>query len=133
MNLMGPQGQHGQSLAPGPPRGEQKNTAIAAAYQVHAAQQGGAQIAVQPGGTAAGLAQAAAGMGVQGPAISQEYSGISTALERLASTNHNGCGFLKKSPLAAVQVVDGEAIKLATWKLEAMTFPGLQFYAHATR
>ena len=50
------------------------------------AQQGGAQIAVQPPGAPgkarAGVAQAPASVGVPGPG-SQDYLGIDTALDRL--------------------------------------------------
>ena len=48
MGMLGPQGQQGQQLAPGPPEGGQNSTAAAAAPQALAAPQGGAQIAVHP-------------------------------------------------------------------------------------
>jgi hypothetical protein len=54
--------------------------------QAQVAQQGGAQIAVQPpgapGGAGAGVAPAPAGVGVPGP-CSQDYLGVNTALNRL--------------------------------------------------
>jgi hypothetical protein len=128
MNLPGCQGQQGQPPAPGPPGGGQNIPATAVVPQAPMAQQGGAQIAVQPpgghGGAVAGLAQAAAGMGAQGPP-SQEYSGIAVALKRLApvmmdaDTSRN---------LHWQQEVDGDSNKLTTFKATAS--PGLQFCAY---
>jgi hypothetical protein len=87
MNLPGPQGQQVQPPTPGPPGGGKNITPAMVAPQAPLAQQGGAQIVVQPpgghGGAGAGLAQAAASTGAQGPP-SQEYLGIVMALERLA-------------------------------------------------
>ena len=95
MLMPGPQGLQGQPPAPGPPGGGHNCTAAAAAPQVLAAQQGGAQIAVQPGcNTGAGVSQAVNGRGSQGP-TSQEYLGISMA-------NYNGCGYLCPECLARI-------------------------------
>ena len=129
MPMTGPQGQQGQPPAPEPPGGGggQNITNAAAAPQVLAAQQGGAQIAVQPGGNnGAGVSQAVTGRVAQGT-TSQEYLGISMALERLAQiitdadTSRNLCW---------LKAVAGDATKLALWKIEATSSPGLQFYAY---
>jgi hypothetical protein len=130
MNLPGPQGQQGQPPAPRPLGGGKNISAAAAVPQAPVAQQGGAQITVKPpgghGGARAGLAQAAAGMGAQGPP-SQEYLGIAIALNCLApvmtdaDTSRN---------LHWQWEVDRDANKLTTWKLKATASPGLQFYAY---
>jgi len=85
--MPGPQGQQGQPPRTGPPGGGQSiPTAVAAPQAQAAQQQGGAQIAVQPGGnTVVGGPPAVPGRVTHG-ATSHEYSGISMALERLAPT-----------------------------------------------
>ncbi len=126
MGMLGPQGQQGQQLAPGPPEGGQNSTAAAAAPQALAAQQGGAQIAVQPAGTGVGRSQAVSGMGTQGPTY-QEYLGISMALKHLAPIITDADN---SRNLCWQQAVAGDATKLATWKIEATASPGLQFFAY---
>ena len=123
-----PLGQQGQPPAPGPPGMVQNAMNAMAAPQAPAAQQGGAQIAVQPpGGTnVGGMPQNLTGRVAQGT-NSQDYSGISRALERLApimtdaDTSRN---------LQWQQAVQGDNAKIAMWKIEATSSPGLQFYAY---
>jgi len=122
-----PLGQQGHPPAPGPPGMVQNARNATAAPQAPAAQQGGAQSAVQPPGgtTVGGMPQNMMGRVAQGT-NSQDYSGISRALERLApimtdaDTSRN---------LRWQQAVQGDNAKIATWKIEATSFPGLQFYA----
>jgi len=92
-----------------------------------AASQGGAQSAVYPPSqNGGGVPNAQSGRGAQGT-TSQDYSGISTALERLApiimdaDTSRN---------LRWQKSVAGDATRLALWKIEATSSPGLQFYAY---
>jgi hypothetical protein len=94
------------------------------------AQQGGAQIAVQPsdghGGAGAGLSQAAAGTGAQGPP-SQEYLGIAMALKCLASVMADA----DTTRNLEWQWEEGGGItKLTMWKLEATASPSLQVFAY---
>jgi len=108
----------------------QNATNAMAAPQAPAAQQGGAQIAVQPpGGTNVGsVPQNLTGRAAHGTNL-HDYSGISRALERLepimtdADTSRN---------LRWQQAVQGDNTKTAAWKIEATSSPGLQFYAYAT-
>jgi len=128
MHTTTPLGQQGQPPAPGPPGMVKNATTATAAPQAPAAQQGGAQIAVQPpGGTnVGGMPQNLTGRVAQGT-NSQDYSGISRALERLApimtdaDTSRN---------LQWQQAVQGDNAKIAMWKIEATSSPGLQFYAY---
>ena len=150
INLPGTQGQQGQSITNGPPRGRQMGmTSMLRGPQGHspatgppggghitmpptatlpapAAQQGGAQIAVQPAGTGVGRSQAVSGMGTQGPTY-QEYLGISMALKHLAPIITDADN---SRNLSWQQAVAGDATKLATWKIEATASPGLQFFAY---
>ena len=72
------------------------------------------------------MPNASIGRVAQGP-TSPDYSGNSMALERLApiitdaDTSRN---------LRWQQSVSGDATKLALWKIEATSSPGLQFYAY---
>jgi len=127
MSMPGLQGQQGQSPTTGPPGGGQIPMPGAATPQAMAAPQGGAQTAVHPpSNNGGGVPNAPIGKGAQ-RTTSQEYSGISTALERLApiitdaDTSRNLCW---------QQSVEGDATKLALWKIEATSSPGLQFYAY---
>jgi hypothetical protein len=90
--VQGPQGQQGQPTVPRFPQGHPLAPlpiapAAGGMPQAQAAQQGGTQIAVQPtgapGGAAAGVAQATAGVWVPGPGP-QDYSGIDMALDCLS-------------------------------------------------
>ena len=73
-----------------------------------------------------GMSQNLTGRVAQGN-NSQDYFGISWALERLApimtdvDTSRN---------LRWQQAVQGDNAKIATWKIEATSSPGLQFYAY---
>ncbi len=80
-----PLGQQGQPPAPGPPGRVQNSTNATAVPQAPTAQQGGVHIAVQPpGGTnVGGMPQNLTGRAAHGTS-SQDYSGISRALEHLA-------------------------------------------------
>jgi len=125
--MMGPQGQQGQPSASGTPGGGQNITNASAAPQAPAAQQGGAQIAVHPGGNnGGGVPQAMTGRGAQA-ITSHEYSGITMALKCLApiimdaDTSRN---------LRWQHDVVGDPTKLSVWKIEATSSHGLQFYAY---
>ena len=127
MSMPGLQGQQGQSPTTGPPGGGQIPMPGAATPQAMAAPQGGAQIVVHPpSNNGGGVPNAPIGRGAQ-RTTSQEYSGISTALEHLApiitdaDTSRN---------LRWQQSVEGDATRIALWKLEATSLPGLQFYAY---
>jgi hypothetical protein len=100
------------------------------APQVPAQQLGGAQIAVQPpggqGGAGVGLPLPPAGIGTNGN-LPQDYSGISSALEHLAPINKDA-GTVRS--LRWQRKVDGDATKLASWKIEATAVPGLHFFAY---
>ena len=92
--------------------------------------QGGAQIAVQPpatqGGAGTGRTPPPAGSGpINTPP--QEYSGIASALERLAPLLSDAD---TARNLRWQREVDGDKNKLAIWKLEATGASGLQFYAY---
>lgn len=92
--------------------------------------QGGAQIAVQPpashGSAGTGQAHAPAGAG-QINTPPQEYSGIASALERLAPllTDADTARNLRWQ-----REVDGDKDKLRVWQMEATGSSGLQFYAY---
>ena len=89
--MPGTQGQQGQQPAIGPPGGGQNIQTAAAAPQAQTAQLGGAQIVVQPGGDT----------GVGGaPAIPGRVTHGDLYGPRAPSTNHNGCGYVKKPTLA---------------------------------
>jgi hypothetical protein len=130
MNLPGFQGQQMQPPTPGPPGDRRKIPAAAAAPHVPLAQQGRAQIAVQPpgghGGAGAGLAQATASTGAEGPP-SQEYSGIAMALECLALVMADAD---TARNLQWQQEVGEDLTKLTTWKLKATASPGPQFFTY---
>ena len=136
MNLPGPQGQQGQSITPVPPGGRQTTgppgvgqniMPAVAAPQALAAPQGGAQIAVHPtGNNGGGVLTTLTGRGAHGT-TSQEYSGISMALEHLAPITTDADS---SRNLRWQQSVAGDATKLALWKIEATSSPGLQFYAY---
>jgi len=121
-----PLGQQGQLPAPGPPGMVQNATNATAAPQAPAAQQGGAQIAVQPpvGTNVGGMPQNLMSRVAQGT-NSQDYSGISQALERLVMTDADTSRNLRWQ-----QAVQGDNAYIATWKVEATSSPGLQFYAY---
>ena len=130
MNRQGHQGHQGQLHTTGPPGGGgQIPMPGVATPQAMVAPQGGAQTAVShhPHNNGGGVPNAPSGRGAQGT-TSQEYSGISTALEQLApiitdaDTSRN---------LRWQQSVEGDATRIALWKLEATSLPGLQFYALA--
>jgi len=105
----------------------QNNTDATAVPQAPAAQQGGAQIAVQPGGTNGGsVPQNLMGRGAQ-KTNSQDYSVIAWALERLAPIMTDAD---MSRNLQWQQAVQGDNTKLAMWKIEATSSPGLQFYAY---
>ncbi len=93
-------------------------------------QQGATQGAVQPaaglGRSGAGTAQPPTGTGPTGTPP-QEFSGIASALERLAPlmTDADTARHLRWQ-----REVDGDKNKLAAWKLEATGSAGLQFYAY---
>ena len=109
-------------LAPGTQQG-----GAPLAPQAPGTQQGGAQIAVQPPrGGSAGPPQAPPGIGTNAPPT-QEGSGIAGALERLAfcMTNADTSWSLRWQCN-----VNGDATKLAAWKVEATALPRLQFYAN---
>ncbi len=78
------------------------------------------------GGAGAGLAQAAAGTGAQGPP-SQEYLDIVMALNRLALVMADAD---TARNLQWQWEVGGDVTKLTTWKLEATASPDLQFFAY---
>jgi hypothetical protein len=127
MSMPGLQGQQGQSPATEPLRVGKIIMPAAAAPQALVAPQGGAQIAVHStGNNGGGVPNALTGRGAHGT-TSQDYSGISMALERLApiitdaDTSRN---------LRWQQSVTGDATKLALWKIESTSFPCLQFYAY---
>ncbi len=93
-------------------------------YKCHG---GASSIAVHLGGNnGEGVPQAVTGRGAQGT-TSQEYSGITMALERLApiitdvDTSRN---------LRWQQAVAGDPTKLSVWKIEATSSPGPPFYAY---
>jgi hypothetical protein len=129
MNMQGHQGHQGQLHTTGPPGGGQIPMPGVATPQAMVAPQGGAQTAVtthHPHNNGGGVPNAQIGRGAQGT-TSQEYSGISTALERLApiitdaDTSRN---------LRWQQSVAGDATSIALWKTEATSLSGLQFYAY---
>jgi hypothetical protein len=137
----GPHSQYGPPTAPGllgggalaPPAapmplapGTQQGGAPLAP-QAPGTQQGGAQITMQPpGGGGAGPPQAPTGVGATAPPT-QECSGITGALERLASFMTNAD---TSRSLRWQRNVNGDATKLAAWKVEATAIPGLQFFAY---
>lgn len=113
-------------LAPGNQQGTQQGGAPLAP-QAPGTQQGGAQIAVQPpGGGGAGPARTPTGIGANAPS-SQESSGIAGALDRLAPYMTDAD---TSRSLRWQQNVNGDAAKIAAWKLEATALPGLQFFAY---
>jgi len=116
-----PLGQQGQPPAPRPPGMVQNSTNATAAPQALAAQQGGAQTAVQPpGGTnVGGMPQNLTGRAAHVTNL-QDYSGISRALERLAPI---------MTDADTSRNLRWQHAKIATWKIEATSSPGLQFYA----
>ncbi len=125
-----PQGQQGLFLAPVPPEGGATTPPAVPAPQAPAQQLGGAQIAVQPpggqGGAGAGLPQPPVGIGTnENPP--QDYSGVLSALEHLApiTTDADTARSLRWQ-----REVDGDATKLASWKIEAKAVPVLQFFAY---
>ena len=125
--MPGAQGQQGQPPATVPPGGAQNIPLAATAPQAQAAQQGGAQIAVQPGGnTGVGGTPTVPGRVTHG-AISHKYSGITMALKRLAPTMTDAD---TSRNLRWQQAVAGDAAKLTMWKMEATSSPDLQFYAY---
>jgi hypothetical protein len=112
----------GAPVAPGTQQG-----GAPLAPQAPGTQQGGAQIAVQPPeGGVARPPQAPTGIGANAPST-QDSSGIAGALECLAlyTTNADTSRSLRWQ-----QNVNGDATKLAPWKVEATALPGLQFYAY---
>ncbi len=93
-------------------------------------QEGGAQINVQPpasqGVAGTGRAHTPAGSG-QINTPPQEYSGIASALERLAPLLSDAD---TARNLHWQREVDGDKTKLGIWRLEATGATGLQFYAY---
>jgi hypothetical protein len=73
-----------------------------------------------------GLPQPPAGIGTNGNPP-QDYSGILSTLERLAPIKTDAD---TGRSLRWQRKVDGDATKLASWKIEAMAFLGLQFCAY---
>ena len=80
---------------------------------------------IQPGGLA-GMANAPAGVRNQ-VTLPQEYSGIASALERMASSMTDAD---TARNLRWQRAVNGETTKMATWKIEATAAHGLQFFAY---
>ena len=138
----GPHGQYGPPIAPGPlgrgalappaapmplaPGTQQGGAPLA--LQAPGTQQGGAQIAVQlPGGGGVGPPQTPTGVGATAPPT-QECSVITGALECLTSCMTNADTSYQS--LRWQCYVNGDATKLAAWKVEATAIPGLQFFAY---